>query len=142
MAELVAAPSEGIGPGTSAGAAECTPVPAQRPILSVETTGLLEDTLNPTVRPGPARALLAATTMADRQGAFRHAEAPASVAEGRVVVAEGRVVVAEGRVVVAEGRVVAAEDLMVAVAGISNRGLAVFPVDRFRNGEVTCGERS
>jgi hypothetical protein len=121
MAELVAAPSEGIGPGTSAGAAECTPVPAQRPILSVETTGLLEDTLNPTVRPGPARALLAATTMADRQGAFRHAEAPASVAEGRVV---------------------AAEDLMVAVAGISNRGLAVFPVDKFRNGEVICGERS
>ena len=70
--------------GTSARAAESTTVPAQPPGLSTETRRLLEDTPNPAVRAASARAPSAATTMADRQGAFRHAEAPASVAEQRV----------------------------------------------------------
>src|SRR6266481_1139566 len=40
---------------------------------------------NPAVRAASARAPSATTTMADRKGAFRHAEAPASAAaEGRV----------------------------------------------------------
>jgi hypothetical protein len=111
-AEFVAAPTQEIGPGTSAGAAEFTTIPAERIDLSTETTGLLEDTQNPAVRAGPARGPSAATTMADRQGAFRPAEAPASVA---VVVA---------RVVAAED-LGAAEDLTVAVAGINNRGFVL-----------------
>ncbi len=108
---FVAAPTQATGPATL-DAAEFTTVPAQRIGLSTETTGLLEDTLIPTVRAGPARAPSAATTMADRQRAFRHAEAPASVAEGRVLAA-------------AEGLAVA-----VAAAGIDNPRFVVFPVDR------------
>src|SRR5271155_5789626 len=85
---FVAAPTRATGPATL-DAAEFTIVPAQRIGLSTETTGPREDTLNPAVRAGRARAPLAVTTMADRQRAFRRAEAPASVAEGRGVVAEG-----------------------------------------------------
>jgi len=83
-AELVASPTQGTGPGTSARAAELTTVPAQPPGLSTETSRRLEDTLNPAVRAAHARAPSAATSMADRPGAFPHAEAPAWVAEERV----------------------------------------------------------
>src|SRR5713101_1612367 len=88
-AELVPAPTKGTGcqTGTPAGVAEIPTVPAQRPDLLKETTRLLEDTLNPAVRAVRARAPSAGTTMADRQGAFRHEEAPASVAEQHVVAA-------------------------------------------------------
>ena len=58
-------------------------------------TRRLEDTLHPAVRAASARAPSAATSMADRQKAIRHAEAPASVAEsgfggGGGSAAEGR----------------------------------------------------
>jgi hypothetical protein len=49
--------------------------------LSTETPGLLEGTLNRAVRAGSAQAPSAATAMAGRRGATRHAEAPATVAE-------------------------------------------------------------
>ena len=86
-AELVFAPTKGIGRqmGTPEGAAEITTAPAQRLRLSTETPRLLEAMQNPAVRAASARAPSATTTMADRKGAFRHAEAPASAAaEGRV----------------------------------------------------------
>ena len=49
---------------------------------------LLEDTVNPAVRAAPVQAPSAATNMAETPGAFRHAEARALVAEGRMAVAE------------------------------------------------------
>jgi hypothetical protein len=101
-AELAPAPA-----GTSQGAAEFPTVPAQRPDLSTEAPRLPEDTLHPAVRAASARAPSAATTMEDRQGAIRHAEAPAWVAEQRVAAVVDRV---------------AAEvDLAAAVAGVGNR---------------------
>jgi len=66
--------------GTSAGAAECTTVRAERRGPSTAIAELLEDTLNPAVRAARARGLSAATTMADRHGAIRHAEVRVSVA--------------------------------------------------------------
>ena len=99
---------------TSAGAAEFTTVPAQRPGLSTETPRLLEDTLHPAARAASARAPSAATAMADRPGAIRHAEAPASVAERRVAAVD----------------LAAAEDLAAAVAGVGNRSFVMFLVDR------------
>ena len=56
---------------------------AEPPGRSKEIAGLLVDTLNPAVRAASARVPSAATTRVDRKGAFRHAEARASVeAEG------------------------------------------------------------
>ena len=55
-------------------------------------TRRLEDTLNPAARAASARAPSAATAMADRPGAMRHAEAPAWAAER---VAAEQLVVAE-----------------------------------------------
>jgi len=78
----------------SALAAESTTIPAQRPDLSTETGRQLGDTLNPTVRAASARVHSAATIMAARPEAFRHAEAPALVAGQRVVAAEQRMAVA------------------------------------------------
>ena len=89
--------TQGIGLPTPGGA-ECTTVPAQRTGLSTGTGGLREGMGNPAARAEPALAPSAATTMADRRGAFRHVEAPASVA-------------AEDLAVVA----------VVAAAGITNR---------------------
>src|SRR6266478_2116637 len=80
---------------TPAGAAELKTVPAQQPGLLKETITLLEDTLNPAVRAAFARAPSATTTMADRKGAFRHAEAPASAAEERVAAVRVAEVVAD-----------------------------------------------
>jgi hypothetical protein len=65
--------------------------------------------LHPAVRAGSARAPSAATPRADRQGAIRHAEAPAPVAEQRVAV------VAEQHVAAGVGLAAAA------VAGVGNR---------------------
>jgi hypothetical protein len=69
----------------------------------METLRLLEDTLHRAVRAGSARAPSAATTMADRQGAFRHAEAPASAAEHLVAVEDFTAVVAEDLAAVVVG---------------------------------------
>src|SRR6267143_7128277 len=108
-AELVFAPTKGTGRqmGAPAGAAEITTAPAQRPRLSTETPRLLEATQSPAVRAASAPAPSATTTMADRKGAFRHAEAPASAEE--------------------EGRV-AGEDLAAAVADIDNQSFVRFLV--------------
>jgi len=91
---------------TPAAAAGLKTVPARRPGLLKETITLLEDTLNTAVRAASARAPSATTTMADRQGAFHRAEAPASVAEGR--------------------RRMVVEDLTAAVAGIDNQSFVLF----------------
>src|ERR1700722_1452220 len=92
-AELVPVSTKGIDrqTGTPAGAAESPSVSAQPPGLLKETTRLLEDTLNPSVRAVRTRGPSAATTMAERQGALRHAEVRASVAEQRVVAAVFRI---------------------------------------------------
>src|SRR6266481_5319045 len=96
-AELVFATTKGTGPPmrTPAAAAGLKTVPAQQPGLLKETITLLEDTLNPAVRAAFARAPSATTTMADRKGAFRHAEAPASAAEERVAAVRVAEVVAD-----------------------------------------------
>jgi hypothetical protein len=89
VAKLVTTPTKRIGfpTKTTAGAAEIPTVPAQRPGLSTETRMLLEDTVNPAATAVPARAPSVATNMAETPGAFRHAEARALVAEGRMAVA-------------------------------------------------------
>ena len=102
----------GLPTGTPERAAEFTTVPAQRPILSAETQRRLEDTVNHTVRAAFTLAPLAATTMAERQGAIHHAEAPASVAAPRVEAAAS----AAG-----DSTAEAAVGFTVAVAGIGNR---------------------
>ena len=66
----------------AATAAEFTTVPAQRPGLSTETLRRLEDTLNPAAKAAFAREHSAATATAERPGAIRRAEAPASAAGG------------------------------------------------------------
>jgi hypothetical protein len=82
-AELVLASTKGTGhqAGTRATAAEMPTDPARRRGLSTVIPRLLEGTVNLAVRAVFARAPSAGTTMADKQGAIRHAEAPASVAE-------------------------------------------------------------
>ena len=80
-------PGTGLPTGMSVRAAESATVLAQQPDLPTETHGLLEDTRNPAVKVGRARAPSAATTVADRQRAIRHAEAPALAAEQRVAAA-------------------------------------------------------
>jgi hypothetical protein len=112
-AEFVPAPTQGTGPGTWADAVELTTVPAQPPGPSTETGRRLEAMLNPAARAAPARAPSAATTMADRPRAIRHAEAPASVAEQRVAA-------------VAEQRMAAGD--LAAVAGVIDRGAVMFLV--------------
>ncbi len=82
--------------GTSLGAAEFTTVPAQRPGLSTGTPRRLEDTRNPAVRAASAQVPSAATIMADRPGAFRHAEARAWVVEQRVAAEDFTVVAGIG----------------------------------------------
>jgi hypothetical protein len=120
VAEIVPAPM--LGTGLPASVVERPTVPAPSPGHSTATARRREDTRNPAVRAGPARAPSAATTMADRREAFLHAEAPAWVAEGLVAQEEG----------------------VAAVAGIEHQ----FPV-RFLVvgktqswGEVLCGKKS
>jgi hypothetical protein len=86
------------------GAAEFTTILAQQPSRSTETSRRLADTLNLVARAASAPAPSAATTMADRQGAFRHTEARAWAAAhvAAVPVAEEGTV-AEGGMVVGEG---------------------------------------
>jgi Protein of unknown function (DUF2950) len=74
----------------------------------METAWLLGDTPTRAVKAESIRTLSAATTTAERKGAFRHAEVPASV-------------VAAGFTAVAAGLVVAAGFTAVVVAGIGNR---------------------
>jgi hypothetical protein len=107
---------------TPAAAAGLKTVQAQRPGLLKETITLLEATQNPAVRAASAPVPSATTTMADRKGAFRHAEAQASVAEENV----------------------AAEDLAAAVADIDNQSFVLFLVlcKIYNWREATCGERS
>src|SRR5208282_753934 len=69
---------------TATAAAESTTGPAGLRDRSKETPRLLEDSLRLGVKAASGRALSATTTMAGRRGAIRRAEAPASVAEGRV----------------------------------------------------------
>jgi hypothetical protein len=104
--ELAPASTKGIGPPMRmpAAAAGLKTVPAQRPGLLKETTKRLEDMLNPAVRAASARAPSATTTTADRRGAFRHAEAPASAGEE--------------------------ERVAEVVAGIDNRSFVGFPIHR------------
>jgi hypothetical protein len=111
--------------GTSANMAKITTVPAHPPDLSTETPRRLVDTLNPVVRAASARTPWAATTMADRKGAIRHAEMPASVAAEDFTAA-------------------ALEALTVAVADGGDRNFAMFPVDREieKWREAICAERS
>jgi hypothetical protein len=79
---------------------------AEPPGPSTEIIALLVDTLNPAVKAACAPAPSAVTTVADRPGAFHHAAAPASVAEGCV----------------------AAVDLAAgAGAGITNRKIVIHP---------------
>jgi hypothetical protein len=85
---------------------------ARGPILSMETGGRREDSLNPAVRVACARAPSVASGMADRQGTFLFAEGPASVAEDFMAAVD----------------FTAVEDFM--VAGVGNRSFVVFPVDR------------
>ena len=114
--ELVPRPMQGTGlrTGTPPGAARFSTVLAPRPGLSTATPRLLEDMLNPAVRPAPARGPSAAIPMVDKQEAIRHAEAPASVAEPRVAAVARRVA--------------AVAERAVAVAGVINRSFVMFLV--------------
>ncbi len=116
--ELVPRPMQEIGlqTGTPPGAARVSTVLAQRPGLSTATPRLLEDMLNPAVRPAPARGPSAAIPMVDKQEAIRHAEARASAAEQRVAAVADLVV--------------AVADLAAVVADIGNRSCVLFLVDR------------
>jgi hypothetical protein len=108
-AELALDPMQGTGlAGTSAGAAESTTVPAERPGPSKETLRPLEDILHPAVKAALAQAPSAATTKVDRQGAIRPEEARASVVQRRGAGVERRAGAA-------------AEQRAAAVAGIGNR---------------------
>ena len=86
VVEIVPAAMKGTGPPMRIPAPAARPktVPAQRRSLLKETITLLEDMLSLAVRAASARAPSATTTMAGRKGVFRHADAPAWVAEGRV----------------------------------------------------------
>jgi hypothetical protein len=67
-----------------------------RPDLLKEIGKRLGDTLHQAARAACDRAPSAATAMADRKGATRHAEAPVWVAEARVAEAADLMVVADG----------------------------------------------
>jgi hypothetical protein len=118
-AELAAAPTRGMAVDSTVVelTTGLTIVLAQAPGLSTETSKRREDTLNPAVRAESARAPSVATIMADRPKAFRHAEAPAWVAE-RALVEE-----------------VAAAVAPTVVAGITDRGFIMFVSLGVRNGE-------
>jgi hypothetical protein len=75
VALLPSCVAEGLAPA----ALLFTTAQAEPPSPSTEIPGLLEDMLNPAVRAASAPVPSAATIMADRKGAFRHAEAPAWV---------------------------------------------------------------
>jgi hypothetical protein len=90
----------------TAHAAELRTVPVQPPGLSKETGRRLEATLNPAVKAAPALVPSAATAMADRPRAIRHAEAPVSVAEQRMAAGQRTAAVAEDLTVVAVADVI------------------------------------
>jgi len=68
----------GLPMGALAGEEDSTTPPAQQPDPSAVTLTLQEDTPSPAARAESAPAPLVATAMAERQGAFPLAEAPAS----------------------------------------------------------------
>ncbi len=72
--------TQGIGHPTR-GTEEFITIPGNRLILSAETLALLEDMPRRAVRVGRIRAPSVVTTMAERQGAFLRAEAPALAVE-------------------------------------------------------------
>src|SRR5260221_14734941 len=82
-AEIVPAAMKGRGRPvrTPVGPAGLKTVPPQRSGLLKETIALLGDTLNLAVRAASARVPSATTTMAGREGVFRHAEGPCSPEE-------------------------------------------------------------
>ena len=108
-----------------AGGAKSTTIPPQQLGLPTEIPGPLEDTLNRTVRAASAQVPSAATTMVDRKGAIRHAEAPAWVAAEDFMAGE-------------------AEGFRGAVVVAGNRKSVMFPADHemWTWREVICGERS
>ena len=109
-------PTVAVSTKVGARAADLPAVPAPGPRPSTETPGLREDTVHPAVRAASARAPSATSRGVDKQGAIRHAEAPALVAEHRVeAVLEDRAVG-----VVEEG--------MAAVAGVTNQSSVMFLV--------------
>lgn len=83
---------------------------------------------NPAVRAASARVPSAATDKADRPGAFRHAEAPASVVAERVGAVAERVVVVAERVVAVAERVVAVEEHVAVEANVVDRSFVMFLV--------------
>lgn len=117
--------------GTSVGAAGPATVLVRRLGLSTETRRLPGVMLHPGVRAASGLVPSAATTMADRRGPIRHAEARATVAEQRVAAEAEDLAV-----------VVVAADLTAAGAG--NRSFVVFYADREiqKWREAICGERS
>ena len=82
-------PTVAVSTKVGARAADLPAVPAPGPRPSTETPGLREDTVHPAVRAASARAPSATSRGVDKQGAIRHAEAPALVAEEAVVAVEG-----------------------------------------------------
>ena len=86
-------------------------VSARGPVLSTETTGRLEDSRHLADRGAPAQAPSAASGMADRQGAFRRAEGPASGAEDFMVAVDFTEVA----------------EVSTEVAGVGNRSFVMFP---------------
>jgi len=92
-----------------------------------------EDTLSPAVKAEPARVPSATKAMAESQGAIRHEEVPALVAER--VVEEQRVEAAVEGTPVVEGMV---------VAGAVNQSFLYAPghPEVRKRGEGICSERS
>jgi len=82
-------PEEARAADLMVAAAESTVHAAQPPGRSTETGRRHEAMLHPAVRAASARAPTAATTMADRPGAIRRAEAPAWAVVVERAVAEG-----------------------------------------------------
>jgi hypothetical protein len=78
---FITEPISGVAEGSTVAGVVST-VPEVGPGRSMEIGRRLGDTLHRVARAGCARAPSAVTTTADRPAAFRHAAAPASVAEG------------------------------------------------------------
>src|SRR5271157_2464364 len=129
-ADFTASAASRVSAPTPPRAAESTTIPAPLPGLSRETDKRLEDTLHPAVRPAHGRVPSAATAMAGRQRAIRHAAAPASVTEQRKA-----------------ADLMVAEDLTAAVVatavGTGNRSYVVFLLvcKTLKWREAICGER-
>ncbi len=87
---------EGLRMEMWAGAGDSTTLPARQPDPSVATPTLLVGTRSPEARVECARAPSAASAVAERQGAFPRAEAPASAEAGVFVAGAAALVAADG----------------------------------------------